>query len=116
MSSVMNYKGYHAKVEYDDKDNIFVGNVIGINDMLSFHGCSIKELDESFKNCIDNYLSYCSEIGKKPDKEFRGVFNVRISPESHRQAAIEAAKEGVTMNQFVASAINDKLSLIASEW
>ena len=44
MSSVMEYNGYHAKVEYDDKDNIFVGTVIGLNDMLGFHGTSIEEL------------------------------------------------------------------------
>lgn len=56
MASVMEYNGYHAKVEYDDKDNIFIGMVIGLNDMLGFHGASVDELRVSFRNCIDNYL------------------------------------------------------------
>ena len=110
MSSIMEYNGYHAKVEFDDKDNIFVGTVIGLNDMLGFHGKSVDELAASFRDCIENYLSWCMESGKKPEKEFRGVFNVRIVPESHREAAIEAAKDGITLNQFVADAIDEKLA------
>lgn len=51
-----------------------------------------------------------AQCGKKPEKEFRGVFNVRIKPEMHRCAALEAAKEGVTMNQFVSEAIQEKLA------
>ena len=52
MSSIMDYNGYHAKVEYDGRDNIFVGTVIGLNDMLGFHGASVGELNMSFKNCM----------------------------------------------------------------
>ncbi|MBQ1548112.1 MAG: toxin-antitoxin system HicB family antitoxin [Lachnospiraceae bacterium] len=46
---------------------------------------------------------------KSKEKEFKGTFNVRISPESHRKVATEAAKEGITLNQFVADAINERL-------
>ena len=110
MSSIMEYNGYHAKVEFDDQDSIFVGTVLGLNDTLAFHGKSVDELRASFKKCIEEYIDLCKEIGKKPEKEFRGIFNIRISPESHREAAIEAAKDGVTMNQFVADAINERLA------
>ena len=78
MSSIMDYNGYHAKVEYDGRDNIFVGTVRGLNDMLGFHGASVHELYISFKNCIDKYLIWCEEAGKQPEKEFKGMFNVRI--------------------------------------
>ncbi len=110
MNSLMEYKGYHAKVDFDYTDQIFVGEVLGITDSLYFHGTSVHELVESFHNSIDNYLDYCAQCGKKPEKEFRGVFNVRIKPEMHRCAALEAAKEGVTMNQFVSEAIQEKLA------
>lgn len=109
MSAVMEYKGYHAKVEYDDDDNIFVGTVIGLNDILCFHGTSVDELTTAFQNCIENYLQWCKESGKQPEKEFKGLFNVRIKPDSHRLAALEAAREGITMNQFVSEAIEEKL-------
>jgi predicted HicB family RNase H-like nuclease len=81
-----------------------------LNDTLAFHGKSVDELKSAFQNCIEDYIDLCKEIGKQPEKEFRGVFNVRISPESHRQAAIEAAKDGVTMNQFVADSIEERLA------
>ena len=44
MSSILEYKGYHASIEYDAEDNIFVGEVIGITDSLNFHGTSVDEV------------------------------------------------------------------------
>ena len=110
MSSVMEYNGYRAKVEYDSDDGIFVGEVLGINDMVGFHGASVKELKASFENTIENYVDACRQIGKKPEKEFKGTFNIRISPEAHRGAVEEAAAYGVTLNQFVADAIDEKIA------
>lgn len=109
MNSLMEYKGYHAKIDYDEEDNIFVGQVLGINDSLNFHGSSVSELQESFHNSIDNYLDYCKQVGKNPEKEFKGSFNVRIKPQAHKMAALAAASEGITMNQFVSEAIDEKL-------
>lgn len=106
MNSMMEYKGYRASVDYDAEDNIFVGEVFGITDSLNFHGTSVIELNEMFKQCIDNYLDLCEKIGKNPDKEFKGTFNVRIPPEMHKKAALEAAKQKITLNQYVMNAIN----------
>ena len=44
MNSMLEYKGYHASIEYDAEDNIFVGEVFGITDSLNFHGTSVTEL------------------------------------------------------------------------
>lgn len=106
MNSMLEYKGYHATVEYDAEDNIFIGEVFGITDSLNFHGTSVIELKEMFEQCINNYLELCDKIGKSPDKEFKGSFNVRISPEMHRKAALAAAKQKITLNQYVTNAIS----------
>ena len=53
---MLTYKGYHAKISYDEEDELFVGDVFGINDSLNFHGRSVDELTEAFHNSIDNYL------------------------------------------------------------
>lgn len=106
MNSMLEYKGYHASVEYDAEDNIFVGEVFGITDSLNFHGTSVTELKEMFEQCIDNYLELCEKIGKNPDKEFKGTFNIRIPPEMHKKAALEAARQKITLNQYVIKAIN----------
>jgi predicted HicB family RNase H-like nuclease len=105
-NSMLEYKGYHASVEFDAEDNVFIGEVFGISDSLNFHGESVNELKEMFKQCIDNYLEMCQKIGKEPDKEFKGTFNVRITPELHKKAALEAARQKITLNQYVSNAID----------
>jgi len=107
MSSMLEYKGYHASIQYDAEDNIFVGEVFGIVDSLNFHGSSIDELNQMFAQSIENYLELCERIGKEPDKEFKGTFNVRISPEMHRKAALAAAQQNITLNQYVMKAIEE---------
>lgn len=106
MNSMLEYRGYHASVEYDAEDNIFVGEVFGITDSLNFHGTSVNELKEMFEQSIDHYLELCEKIGKNPDKEFKGTFNVRIPPELHKKAALTAAKQKITLNQYVMKAIH----------
>ena len=105
MNSMLEYKGYHATIEFDADDDIFVGTVFGIADSLNFHGSSIQELKKMFEQCIDNYLELCEKIGKIPEKEFKGSFNVRISPELHRKVALAAANQKITLNQYIVKAI-----------
>lgn len=109
MSKMMEYKGYHAQVEFDAEDEILVGNVYGITDSLNFHGSSVTELEEMFHQSIDNYLEMCAAYGKKPDKEFKGSFNVRISPELHKEISLQAAQEGISLNQYVLKALENSL-------
>ena len=85
---MMEYKGYHASIRYSDEDKLFVGEVIGINDSLGFHGSSVDELEQMFHQSIDNYLDMCAEFGKAPDKEYKGQFNVRIPSNLHRSVVL----------------------------
>ncbi len=104
-SDMMKYKGYRAVISYDEEDKIFVGEVFGVTDFLSFHGSSIDELEESFHDCIENYLSFCEQAGKVPEKEFSGSFNVRTTPALHNEASEYAAENGISLNQVVSNAI-----------
>ena len=65
---MMEYKGYHADVKYSDEDKLFIGEVIGLNDTLAFHGSSVSELEAMFRQSVDNYLETCQEYGKKPGR------------------------------------------------
>lgn len=106
MNSMLEYKGYHATVTYDADDEILVGEVFGITDMIGFHGSSIKELKSKFEHAIDEYLEYCAEIGKNPEKEFKGSFNIRIPSDLHKQISVLAAQQHITLNQFVVNALS----------
>ncbi|MDJ0635017.1 MAG: type II toxin-antitoxin system HicB family antitoxin [Xenococcaceae cyanobacterium MO_188.B29] len=101
----MNYKGYEATVEFDDEDRLFVGRVINTRDVIVFDGLSVDELEQSFHTVIDEYLEDCKSLGKTPDKPFSGRFNLRISSELHRKAAIKASKEGISLNTLVEQAL-----------
>lgn len=114
MNNILEYKNYHAKIEFDKEDMLFVGEVFGIQDSINFHGRTIEELVENFHQSIDNYLEVCKEYGRNPDKEFRGSFNVRIDPALHRRAALAALRSGVTLNQYVEQAIQH--AVIESEY
>ena len=54
-----------------------------------------------FRQCIDNYLQLCQELGEEPEREFKGNFNIRVQPELHRQLAYNALKEGKSLNQYI---------------
>lgn len=110
MSSLMEYKGYRAKIGYDEDDGIFVGEVIGIADSLNFHGTAVDELKTAFHQSIDNYLAICKAVGKQPEKEYSGSFNIRTSPELHKKMCIAAANEGISLNQFVNNALEKSLN------
>lgn len=110
MNSMLEYKGYHAKIEFDAEDKIFVGEVFGVRDSLNFHGKSVDEIQEMFHQTIDNYLELCAELDRQPDKEFKGSFNVRIDPALHRQAALKAEQDHMTLNQYVERAIRSAVS------
>jgi predicted HicB family RNase H-like nuclease len=104
---MLEYKGYHAKIEYSADDELFIGEVFGIKDTFAFSGVSVEELKESFHTVIDEYIDWCGELKVEPDKEFKGSFNVRINPELHRRAAMNASMRGVSLNQYVSNAIEN---------
>lgn len=109
MSNLLEYNGYHAKIEFSSEDEIFIGRVIGINDVIAFDGESISELKDMFHASIDNYIVDCAKVGRTPDKEYKGSFNIRIPPELHKKAVIKAASQNISLNQFVEKAIEREI-------
>ena len=62
----MTYQNYSAKVEYDPIDKIFVGHIVGIRDIVGFHGSTVEELESAFHDAADHYLEVCEKIGQPP--------------------------------------------------
>ena len=62
----MKYKGYIGYVKYDDEAKIFHGEVIGLSDIITFQGKSVEELEQSFKDSVDDYLTWCKERRERP--------------------------------------------------
>ncbi len=104
-NSILEYKGYHAKIEFDADTFVLRGKIEGINDFVNFESSDMVKIVEEFHNAVDDYLEFCKEVGKEPDKEYRGTFNVRITPELHRKLALRAFKEGESLNSLVEKSI-----------
>ena len=109
MSNTMEYKGYTGSVEFSEADGVFFGKVQGIRALISYEGTTAKELIDNFHGSVDDYLALCEENGIEPEKAYKGSFNVRVSPELHRQAVIYAATHQMTLNSFVESAMRSAL-------
>lgn len=99
--SMLEYKGYHAKIDYSVEDKVLFGEVIGINDLIVFESENANEIEQNFHDAIDDYLSMCARHNKEPEKEYSGSFNVRISKELHKQLVLRATKEEVSLNKLV---------------
>jgi len=108
----MKYKGYAGKAEYDDEAESFYGEVIGLRDVVTFRGSSVKELQKSFRESIDDYLAFCQRMNKAPDIPASGRLILRIPPELHSYAAIMAKSQGMSLNSWVTDAVKDKLQAI----
>ena len=96
----MKYKGYTAHIDYDDRDGIFVGRILGITDIIGFHAESVPELRQAFKEAVDDYLASCVELGKEPQSAASGKLMLRVDPAVHRAALIAAQAEGKSLNQW----------------
>lgn len=103
--NTLKYRGYTGTVEFDSDARIFHGHVIDLNDVITFQSQDATMLEEEFRISVDTYLELCEELGDEPEKPYSGKFNVRISSELHRLASVEAVKEGMSLNTFVAGAI-----------
>ena len=105
MKNAMQYKGYTGSVEFSEEDGCLFGKVLGVRSLISYEGESVAELKQDFQESVDEYLEFCAEHNIAPEKSYKGTFNVRVSPEIHRDAAICAAEKGLTLNSFVAEAL-----------
>lgn len=109
MNNTMEYKGYVGSVEFSEEDGLFYGKVMGIRALISYEGTTAHELVDDFHGAVEEYLALCEAEGKEPEKAYKGSFNVRISPELHKQAAIFATTHGISLNSFVENALRTSL-------
>lgn len=103
---MLSYKGYYGHVVYDDEAKIFHGDVINMSKHgITFQGTSVDEIEQAFKESVDDYLQWAKEDGFEPEKPFSGKFMVRLDPTLHRDATIAAKTSGLSLNAWIAKAL-----------
>lgn len=105
--NAMFYKGYSARIEFDDVDRIFVGHVTGIRDVVGFHGSSVDELEAAFHEAVNDYLAHCEQLSLPPNKPFSGRVLLRVPPEVHARVSAAAQVAGISLNQWATRALDE---------
>lgn len=98
---MMEYRGYVGYVTFDDEKDIFHGEVVKTRDVITFQGRSVEEMRQAFHDSVDEYLEWCKERNKAPDKPFSGKLIVRIPPALHRSIFLSAKQEGKSLNRWI---------------
>lgn len=107
--NTMTHKGYIARIEFDDQDRIFTGRLLGIEDIVTFHGESVGELETAFHDAVAHYLEVCEKTGREAQKPYSGRFALRMLPELHAQAAARAIATGKSINQWLVETVQTAL-------
>lgn len=102
---MLNYKGYTGTVSFDPEAGVLHGEVVDLRDVITFQGTSVEEIEIAFRDSVDDYLEFCSELGQSPDRPFTGRFMLRLPPALHRKAYVRAEREGKSLNQWIADQV-----------
>lgn len=103
--SVLRRRGYVAKVEFDGRDRVFVGRVLGIDDVVGFHGDSVDLLTKAFAIALDDYRAACRAFGRPAQRSHSGELRLRMAPRTHAKAVMAAEARGMSLNAWIEEAM-----------
>ena len=112
---MMEYKSYVGQVTFDDEADVFHGEVVNTRDVITFQGKSVEEIRQAFRESIDEYLEWCEERNKTPDKPFSGQLVIRIPPALHRSIFLSAKQEGKSLNKWIENHLASSSALPSEE-
>ncbi len=110
------YKGYLGSIELDFESNVLHGSVIGTRDVITYEGVTPQALCAAFEESIEDYLTFCEEQGEDPEKPYSGKFNLRITPDLHRELSLEAAMKDCSLNAYIEEILLSRHHLATSEY
>lgn len=94
------YKGYTASLEVLLAEGFILGRLDGIPDTITFKVNSINDVQERFREAVDEFLEDCKEMGRTPPKPCSGSIQFRVSPSLHAAAMSVAQSEFSSFNKF----------------
>lgn len=106
MTDILRYKEYEGTAELAMDRCVCRGKILFIDDLVTYEADTPAGLQAAFEAAVDDYIETCQQLGREPQRAFKGLFNVRIAPELHRAAALRAVHDGVALNEVVARALD----------
>jgi predicted HicB family RNase H-like nuclease len=103
--TTLKHKGYVGSIEVDVESDVLYGKLLHIRDLINYEADSPAALKIEFEAAVDDYLANCKKDQLEPDKPFKGSFNVRVSPELHRELVVAAGRSETTLNDYVTTVL-----------
>lgn len=121
MTNMLHYKDYMGTVVFSEEDGVFHGKIIGISDSISYEGDSVKSLINDFHTAIDEYLDFCAEVSKIPEKcSFTDIPKYEIaiwwSKEDNRYLAEVPELPGCMADGETLNEVTENVERIIREW
>jgi predicted HicB family RNase H-like nuclease len=110
MKDALKYKGFIGSVHFAAEDRVFYGKVEGVNDLITFEGSTVDDLEKGFKYMVDEHIKDCEKNNTPVEKSYKGNLNIRLSPELHKKAAHNATIKGISLNQYINEAIKKEIA------
>jgi predicted HicB family RNase H-like nuclease len=102
---LLNYKGFEGSAELDMSSLVCRGKLLFIDDLVTYKAGAPADLRREFESAVDDYIKTCQELGREPQRPFRGQFNVRVPAAMHRSAVLRALTDDVHLNEVVVRAL-----------
>ncbi|CDZ79345.1 putative protein encoded in hypervariable junctions of pilus gene clusters [Legionella massiliensis] len=102
---MLQYKGYIGHVVFDDLNELFFGEIINTQTVITFQATMSHQLKNAFMEAIDNYLKSCEKQLKEPEVPLSGQLALTVSPELHRDVFMAAKNLRVSLNVWICSAL-----------
>ena len=85
------YKGYRTNVEFDEEEKYYYGKLEGIRDLVNFGTDFEDKIVEEFHAAVDDYIEYCNDIGKEPNREVSNDLNLQVNSRMY-ETLVNSAK------------------------
>ena len=107
------FDGYTVNLILDD-DGDWLAHLVELPQVSAFANSpekAIGELKTAWEAVKASYTERQEQIPLAPArKRYSGAFNVRVAREVHRQLAVKAAQEGMSLNALVSKVLAEKMS------
>lgn len=107
--NILKYKEYEGTAEIDTDRHVCRGKILFINDLVTYEASTPLNLQKEFEEAVDDYIETCRDLDREPQKPLKGQFNIRISPELHKQATLKSLRDDVSLNEVVKKALESYL-------
>jgi predicted HicB family RNase H-like nuclease len=99
------YRGYLGTFRIDVEAGVIRGKVVNTRDTITFQGKTVPEAVAAFRDSVDDYLEFCAAHGEEPEKPYSGKLVLRLDPETHREVALMAEEQDMSINTLILTAL-----------